>query len=456
MTASRTLRSCSPCRPRAKGLELIVQYAPTAPRAVKGDPVRIRQVLTNLLGNAIKFTREGQVVIGVECELGTDGAAGTFRIRVEDTGIGIAEDKLALVFDKFVQADSSTTRHYGGTGLGLSISRMLVERMGGRVEVRSAQGVGSVFTVIVELATGEGGAEVSPSSLEGRRALIVDDNEVNRAVLHDHLVTWGVQCDIAASAEDGLQLLEARAAAKERIDLLLVDQEMPGMRGSEFSSVVRERKLAPDGKLLLLSSSAAVMDESFRKEHGLDECLAKPVRRKQLQQRILASLQPGDGQGSKRPQPLDTAVPPGLRVLVAEDNPINQKVARQHLERLGCEVTMVADGIDALQQACYHSFDLIFMDCHMPVMDGFKATRALREIQPAEDRTTVLALTASALDEDRQRCQEAGMDDFLSKPIKRTVLEEMIMRWTVHRGTESDGAAGELGSGFRTGASPTP
>ena len=430
---------CEMLAPRAhqKGIDLIVRIAPQLHRSVHGDVMRLRQVLVNLIGNAIKFTQKGSVQVRVTV-CSKDADRQEIRFEVQDSGIGIAPDVAARLFQPFVQADSSTTREFGGTGLGLAIGRQLVSLMGGEITLTSEVGVGSTFgfTVPLDVRASDTFAPLSAeSALKGRRILVIDDNETNREVLREQLGAWGAHVDEAAGGAAGLAAL----GNAEAYDLMILDFTMPLMDGGEVARVVRAN---PDWSSLpiLLLSSVGGTAQAQESAAPVDAMLTKPVRQRELAERISALVQgsvevrTGDAASSarRRPRPSTDAPQPldGVRILLAEDNPVNQLVASGFLEAAGCTVVIAGDGVQAVTHAASSAFDLILMDCMMPELDGYGATQRIRAAASTDARRVpIIALTASALDGEQQRCLEAGMDDYLSKPVRQDALMAMIERW---------------------------
>ncbi len=415
----------------AKGIELLCNVPSDLPPRVRGDPTRLRQVLVNLVGNALKFTQKGEVALSVAQDgTGERGIALSFEVR--DTGIGMSTETVGRLFRPFTQADSSTTRKYGGTGLGLAITHQLVSLMGGEIRVRSEEGKGSVFAFRLDLPIGDGTqrGRLSATALSGMRVLVVDDNATNRVIVEHHLAAWGVQPVSAAGGWEALGMLRDADAAGQPFDLMLLDYHMPGMNGVELSRRVQADSTLCRVPRILLSSSGRLHGEEAAGA-GLAGTLAKPVRARQLYEAITLALGreivPADA-GARRAQPPATR---SARLLLVEDNPVNQKVALVTLRRLGYEVELADNGRTALDLAARKPFDLVLMDCQMPEMDGFAATRALRqrEREQALRRVPIVALTANALEGDREQCLAAGMDDYLTKPFKREQLEAILGRW---------------------------
>jgi len=428
--------------PRAeeKGVELIVRYAPGTPRRFIGDAGRVRQVITNLAGNAIKFTPAGHVLIEV------DWNESRVRLRVEDSGIGIPGEKLGIVFDKFTQVDASSTRRYGGTGLGLSISQQLVSMMGGEIGVESTEGRGSVFWFTLPLPVAE---ELAPEplpeiELRDVRVLIIDDIEVNRRMLRERISARGLSNESCASGAEALRLLREARAAGRPFELAIVDYQMPGMDGENLGRTIKSDPELRNTVLVMLTSVGRQGDAARMRDAGFDGYLLKPVRYTQLYQTLVAvwgARKQGRDIGLVTRHTLAEAPgsppegfaegPAGVRAraLVAEDNVVNQQVAQRILEKLGCEVQVAADGQEALRKLERDEFDVVFMDCQMPELDGYEATRQIRQRSAPESRIPIIAMTANAMKGDRERCLSAGMDDYISKPVNPRAFEEALRRW---------------------------
>jgi len=412
-----------------KGLELACRVGPEIPHRLIGDPIRLRQVLVNLVGNAIKFTEKGEVVVRVE-GASLDAEALELHARVQDTGIGIPRAKQQQIFEAFTQADASTTRRYGGTGLGLSISSHLVRMMGGRIWVESEEGQGSTFHFTARLGVQKGAAAPLPSRrLAGLRVLVVDDHATNRRILEEALQGWGMAPAAAGSGPAALEALQSGVENGAPFSLVLLDVQMPGMDGWEVAQQIRQQP-GTAGALILILSSLDEQDHASRgKEAGIDHYLRKPISQSDLLETILAILgEKGIAEESEAEAPL--VRPEGqrrLRILLAEDNPINQKVAKGLLEGQGHTLALAATGRQALEILEQGDFDLVLMDVQMPQMYGLEATAAIRQ---REARTglhiPIIAMTASAMKEDRERCLEAGMDGYLAKPIRAQELFQAI------------------------------
>ncbi len=430
-----------------KGLELVVRYAPGTPHRLIGDPGRIRQILLNLAGNAIKFTEHGHVFIAVDApEVGEDDVL--VRLCVEDSGIGIPADKLPLLFNRFQQADTSTTRRFGGTGLGLAIARQLAEIMGGDISIASAPNVGSTFTVTLRLPVDRDARadKLTRMPLVDVRGLIVDDNEVNRRVLVEQLTSFGMRVDVASSGQEAFSLLQAAARTSDPYRVALLDHLMPEMDGEELGARIRRAPALAHIALVLFTSSGRRGEAKRFGEAGFDGYLVKPLRPSLLQDALAAVLgarESGRHDGIitrhllveenvfQRRSPVADTVQ--ARVLVAEDNAVNVKVATRMLAKYGCRVDVAANGREAVELYGQLPYDVVFMDCQMPEMDGFEATAEIRRLEGDGRHTPIVALTANAMSGDRERCLEAGMDDFISKPIKEEALAAALQRWAGHR-----------------------
>ncbi len=426
-------------RADAKGLELTYEVAPDVPDALRGDPGRLRQVVLNLVGNAIKFTEHGEVVLRVARSARPGDGVG-LSVTISDTGIGIPPEKLARIFEPFTQADSSSTRVYGGTGLGLTISTQLVARMGGAIAVESEVGRGSVFRFDAWFRPAQTPAAPSapPPVLEGLSVLIVDDNATNRRILEDTVRVWGMRPTGASSAAHGLAAI---AAATEPFALILLDANMPDVDGFMFAERLGATARSRGATIMMLSSAGQRGDAARCRELGIRAYLLKPVKRSDLLQAIVAALSlPADAAAHR---PLVTRHTmreerASLRVLLAEDNRVNQRLATRLLEKQGHHVTVAANGQDAVSAWAEAEraapFDLIFMDVQMPVLDGFQATGAIREAeQRTGRRVPIVAMTAHAMQGDRERCLAAGMDDYLSKPLAQKDLVDLLARLATGR-----------------------
>ncbi|MEO5596856.1 MAG: PAS domain S-box protein [Lysobacteraceae bacterium] len=430
-----------------KNLDVVVRYPADVPRHLIGDPGRIRQILVNLVNNAIKFTQQGQVLINVEAQERSDAQV-VLRFEVEDSGIGIAEDRLGHLFEKFTQADTTTTRRFGGTGLGLAICRELVELMGGQIGARSQEGKGSTFWFTLPLPLQKEAPPILPPvELAGTRTLIVDDNAVNRRVLDEQVAAWKMRNGSCSSAAEALVELRAAYAAGDPYQIAILDYQMPDMDGAMLGAAIKADPTLKDTVLVMLTSLGRRGDGSLLKEIGFAAYLVKPARQSEL----LGALS-GVWAAHIHHQPMDLftvhtlrearSAPPveevqnlqfDTRVLVAEDNTTNQIVASMMLRALGCRVDVAANGQEALARLEACAYDVVFMDCEMPVMDGFEATAAIRNREDAKARVPIVAVTAQAMQGDRERCLRAGMNGYISKPVKLEDFSAELRRWVPER-----------------------
>ncbi len=430
-TVEQAIEICA-SRAHAKGLELACDVGLDVPPKVRSDPMRLRQILINLVGNAIKFTDAGEVIVRVR----VIGAGDLLRFEVIDTGIGISEDARTDIFNAFSQADSFTTRKYGGTGLGLAICRELATLMGGRIGVDSVVGRGSVFWFEARL---EPIVEATPTftrlprmRLVGLRALIVDDNASNRHILGQHLKSWGVEVMAAESSLDALAMLAAPEGA--RFDFALLDDQMPGMGGIELAKRIRDDSRLAAMRLIMMTTRDNHESNSDTVEL-FAAILTKPLRRSQLlncvTRAMSAAPEPGVEDTAIRSVPAAPARAFVPKILLVEDNPVNREVAVGMLESLGCVAHAAENGWLALEAINNDAYDAVLMDCQMPVMDGLTATAELRrrEQNAGGARLPIIALTANVMEGDRERCLAAGMDDFLSKPFSQQQLAALLKRW---------------------------
>ncbi len=423
-------------RAHQKGLELAFEIAPDVPDELIGDGGRLRQVLVNLVGNAIKFTERGEVVVSVEhAPIAVEAGEVVLRFAVSDTGIGIAPEKQAAIFEPFEQADGSTTRKYGGTGLGLAIAGRLVEMMGGRFDLESRVGEGSTFRFTARFGRAERIAPVaheSSESLQGLSALIVDDSATNRRILRGILANWGM---LPTTVEDGrtaLLQLRRSAASGEPFRLVLLDAMMPEMDGFTLARRIGDDPVLAGVPMIMLSSAGQQRDAARCRELGVAHYLTKPVKQSDLLRSITSVLAAADGAGlcsrgaEAAPAGLSAA---RLKVLVAEDNPVNQRLAVRLLEKQGHETTVVGDGLQALDALRDGDFDIVLMDVQMPELDGLETTRRLRALERnSGGHQAVIAMTAHAMKGDRERCLAAGCDDYVSKPMRGMDLTNALAR----------------------------
>jgi two-component system, sensor histidine kinase and response regulator len=418
----------------AKRLELAIDIASEVPRWLSGDAGRLRQILTNLVSNAVKFTDQGEVVVQVRIANETERDV-TLRFQVRDTGIGISENAMPRLFQAFSQADSSTTRRYGGTGLGLAICSRLVGLMDGEIGVESELGTGTTFwfTLKFDKRSNAARPDGAVEALRGRHVLVVDDNETHLRILHHQLASWGVTHVAVSSGREALERLQDPSAAG-RFDVVILDHQMPEMDGMTTAARIRSGPTSAGVPIILLSSLGRIDADEIRTA-GINSRLTKPVRATQLKDALLSVLA---RQATRVAEPVPGAwpdkneeeTPARARVLVAEDNPVNQLVIRQQLRRLGYAAEIVANGRLAVEQTRDGAFDLVLMDCQMPELDGYEASRQIRSIEGDSRHTPIVAMTANALPGDREKCLEAGMDDYITKPVRLDALERLLALWT--------------------------
>jgi len=433
-------------RARYKSIELACELPADLPRRLRGDPGRLRQVITNLLGNAIKFTEKGEVVVRVARESETQTHA-TISFSIKDTGIGISEEVQQRLFQAFTQADNSTTRKFGGTGLGLAISKQLVEMMGGKIGVRSELGAGSTFWFNARLEKQTGEPAPAPSiyfrDLFDLRVLVVDDNATNRQILRHQLYAWKMQKGSAANGHEALELLRTAVADGKPYDLALLDMQMPEMDGMTLAKAIKADPAISQTRLIILTSMGYMHSQEELAAAGVDAYLVKPVKQSRLFDCLVTVLgraaaehafsAPADDAPEAQPHQ-EFAASRHTRILLAEDNTVNQRVALAQLKGLGFVADAVANGnevLNALQQVPY---DIILMDCQMPEMDGYEATRRIRQAERASSNSWkapvhIVAMTANAMTGDREKCLAAGMDDYLSKPVRKSELRGALMKW---------------------------
>jgi PAS domain S-box-containing protein len=431
-------------RAQGKGIELTSGIAPDVPIGLRGDPGRLRQILINLLGNAIKFTERGEVVVRVLKENETEEHA-TLRFNVTDTGIGIPQDVQGRLFQAFTQADTSTTRRYGGTGLGLAISRQLVSMMNGEIGVQSELGKGTTFWFTARFEKLPGGikpARAEQCDLTDLRVLVVDDNATNRQILRHQIFAWKMQKGSAGSGHEALQLLRAAVAAGTPYDIALLDMQMPEMDGLTLARAIKADPSIASTRLIILTSLGHLSDSKEWKDAGIDAYLVKPVKQSRLFDSLVDAVHQSHTErmlratGSSKRSPGTPIAPlPKMRILVAEDNPVNQKVALGQLAKLGCTGDVVANGLEVLAALPRLDYDVVLMDCQMPEMDGFEATMAIRKREqdsktrcPWKGPIQIVAMTANAMQGDREKCLAAGMDDYVSKPVRLAELREVLAR----------------------------
>ena len=426
----------------SKGLELTVFVEDNVPTALMGDPGRTRQILMNLTSNSLKFTESGEVSLNASL-VSEDALHARIKLSVRDTGIGILPDVQKRLFQPFTQADGSTTRKYGGTGLGLTISRRLAELMNGTIEVESEIGKGSVFNVTCMFEKQATRNEDLPSLEDsGLYVLVVDDNATARTILDHQLGSWHIRHDLAENGRTALKVLREAGSRNDPYTLAILDMQMPEMDGMMLARMIRTDGTIPPLKLMMLSSTGEAK-RAMATEVGLDAYLKKPVRQSSLFDAI-ANLTgcklPSRAVSSSRDKTAKEVAMNHLlniRICVAEDNTVNQKVAKRMLEKFGCHVDVVGNGLEAVEAVASLPYDIIFMDCQMPEMDGFEATAEIRRRESSHKHSVIVAMTANALAGDRERCLAAGMDDYISKPVKAPELEAILLKWTRNNNSEN-------------------
>ncbi len=419
-----------------KRIELACMVYANVPPLVRGDPTRVRQVLLNLLTNAIKFTGEGEVVLRARvAEPGEDRVR--VRFEVQDTGIGIPSDRASTVFDPFTQVDASTTRKYGGTGLGLAIVKQLVELMGGEIGVDTIEGQGSTFwfELPFDVEHGSPAERRAPRvDVRGLRVLVVDDNATNRRIVETHLSSWGCDAESCADAETALRRARDAAAAGQPFDVGVIDFQMPGMDGAELGRHLKSDPATATTELIMLTSMTRGGERERMEQAGFRKCLSKPVTRRSLLRAFEEAaalirhteLKRSSMVGRKSVVDGDLV---GGRVLLVEDNPVNRRVACRMLQKLGFEYETAEDGAQALKILASSGFDLIISDVQMPVMDGLALAAAIREREPEGVHVPIIAMTAHAMQGDREKCLAAGMDGYVAKPVRIAALKEAIDTW---------------------------
>lgn len=440
-------------RAEERGLSLILRYAPNAPTRLIGDAGRVRQVITNLVANAIKFTHEGYVIINVDCPAQENGSA-NMRIFVEDTGIGISEEKLAGIFGQYAQADVKVFQFYGGTGLGLTICRQLVELMGGQIAAQSREGVGSRFTAVLPLELDTEDVPVAPLSmrLAGASVLIVDPSTLNQTVLMEQLNALRMQSRAAGTGAEALKLLREAGEKGRPYHFALIDDQITDPDWKAIAEATKAEDSFGGTRLILLSALGQRGDAERVLELGFASYLTRPVRHAELTE-ALATLHEAREAGRElglvtrhtlaesrdphAPEHRERTARLEARILVAEDNFVNQQVALEILQGLGCVVTIASDGQEAIRCVKEADYDAILMDCQMPGMNGFEATGAIRRHQSAENATPIIAMTAHAMKGDREKCINAGMDDYVSKPIDPETVYKVLRRWLPERELET-------------------
>lgn len=422
-----------------KRVEFIYEIKHDTPNLLKGDPGRLRQILLNLTNNAIKFTSKGEVVLRVFAVKETNKAV-KIRFEVKDTGIGIPDDKKDLIFDAFKQSDSSTTRQYGGTGLGLSISKKLTKLMDGEIGVESIYGEGSTFwfTALFKKQTKtKEENNFTPTSIREKRFLLVDDNKTNLEILKGYLESWGCFCDTVESGEMALTLMNAVAKVKAPFDAAILDMRMPGMDGAELGQRIKSNPSLKDTNLIMLTSQGLRGDASKMEKIGFSAYLTKPIRRSQLFDCLVNILSSNEKTKKDRNKNIVTKYSvsderrQNTRILVVEDNIVNQKIAVRMIEKFGFQAEVAANGKEALKALETFKYDIVFMDIQMPEMDGLEATKKIRdpESKVLDHNVNIIAMTAHAMKKDQDICIEAGMNDYTPKPIQPQDLINKIEKY---------------------------
>jgi PAS domain S-box-containing protein len=416
-------------RAHRKDLELAYEIHSSVPQTLIGDFHRLRQILVNLVGNAIKFTERGEVVLNVHVHH-RDADEIELDFRVRDTGIGISTDKLDKIFEEFEQADKSMTRRYGGTGLGLAIASRLVRLMNGQICVDSEEGRGSTFAFHVTMGVGEGPLPATtptrPELLQGIRVLVVDDNATNRRILSAMLGNWGMNVTAVVGGPEGLQTLEQAQVASEPIQLVLSDVNMPDMDGFTFAQAVAENAGFETPPIVMLTSGIPPDHMGRSRVPQIAAQLTKPVKQSELQTAILEVLGVATSKHAHG-EPIPTQPMRSLRVLLVEDSLVNQKLAMGLLSNWGHQVTLARNGEEALAASAENEFDVVLMDLEMPIMDGMQATRAIRQREQGSDKhLAIIAMTAHAMTGDREKCLAAGMDGYVAKPVRQRELYQAI------------------------------
>jgi len=420
-----------------KGLELVFRSSSEVPILLVGDAGRIRQVLTNLISNAIKFTEKGEVIVSSHAIPIEDGKY-QLAIKVIDTGIGISADKQDRIFKTFEQADSSTTRMYGGTGLGLPISKRLCELMNGDLTLESSSELGSTFCFTLPLNVGHAGDDLETltfsEGMVGKHVLVVDDNKTNRDILKQQFDNWGIKCDVADSAHSAIEVIDKAQNGSSPINIILTDMMMPGMNGNEFTKIIKDSHVSKDIPVILLSSMQidSDVDNVLVDESLFHKVLMKPVKQSILFDALNTIYEADTTTEERLPRSSmysGEGLYLGYTAFLAEDNITNQRVAKGMLEKLGLDLSIAANGIELLELLEHSCPDIIFMDCHMPKMDGYMATAEIRKLSSPIKDVTIVALTANAMREDRNKCLDAGMDDYLPKPLRYDTITAVLDKW---------------------------
>ncbi len=425
-----------------KGLEIACVVSREVPQRLQGDPNRLRQIIFNLVGNGIKFTDRGEVVVRVDVDETIEEST-VLSFEITDTGIGIASQVEHRIMEPFEQADGTITRRFGGTGLGLTIAHQLIEMMGGEFSIDSALGKGSTFRFTARLRTPVAGHDQTSDQafdLAGTKVLIVDDNATSRDILHYYLSDWGMVTEKAADGQQALQMLRAATDHHQPFDLALLDMTMPGISGIDVAQTIETDSELAVTRAIVLAPMGQQSDTTESTQSQNLTFLTKPVRESELQEQIgilmaasgEETIPPAEHPFAPQPAPYDKETALDAKILLAEDNLVNQEVIREQLRALGRRVDVVATGLEALKALEQTSYDLILMDCQMPDMDGLEATAILRlreQQQNSKWRIPVIAITADVFEGECERCLEAGMDDYISKPFDQDALHVMLQRW---------------------------
>jgi signal transduction histidine kinase/DNA-binding response OmpR family regulator len=438
----------------AKGIELIVDVPENIPAYINSDPSRLRQILTNLLGNAVKFTEKGEVVVQLTLGAQTEGDV-QLRFAVRDSGIGISAQERQKLFQAFSQADESMSRKYGGTGLGLAISHQLVDLLGGHIDCCSTPGTGSEFWFDITLNKAAGSQIVATepaSELSGKRVLVIDDNATNRKILAHRLDSWGLLHQEAESGRDGITQLHNALTSKQPFDIVILDMHMPHMDGLEVARLIKNDPALLHVRVLMLTSVGMRTDEKLVSETGIKGFLTKPVRQIDLYNSLISLVHANNSAVNSQILSQCSSTKNNIRfeakVLLAEDNIVNQQVAMAALRKFGCTVDLAINGLVAVEQFSKNNYDIVFMDCQMPRMDGYEATAKIRRTEtiPEQGSTVpIIALTANALTGDREKCLAAGMNDYISKPFAQNRLIEILQHWIPDKMHRSDGHQAKSG-----------
>ena len=423
-------------RAESKGIELLIFVDRDTPRMVRGDPARLRQILLNLAGNAVKFTDRGTVVVRVETLTQGTGAR-RLRFSVRDTGVGIAPEAHAGLFEPFVQADGTTTRKFGGTGLGLAICKELVEAMGGRIGVESSLGSGSTFEFSLDLPSLETSDQNDLAQLipANQKALIVDPSPAGTRLLEYYLKGWNVRTSLASGGQEALAALYREAELGSPYHLILAAVKLPDMDGMELAMRIHEDSILCETRIITVCPFSQRPDSAALRLAGVRAVLPKPVLATKLAEAVRSALDSADSGPSET---AERAAPKTseqtrlqCRVLLAEDNAVNQKLAVRLLAKLGYSADVVENGLDAVERVRHREYDIVLMDCQMPEMDGYEATGEIRRLEGDQRRTSIIAMTANAMAGDRERCLDAGMDDYLAKPVEPAALKAALDRWAL-------------------------